>query len=144
MAQHFVEPDQQQMKAFGSLPPGVPFQMLNLVRLRDRADYPAGHAAGAEHLSGAEAYARYLAGASPLFSKLGGKMIWNGKPDTVLIGSPDDVWDLAMVVQYPSADAFVAQTKDPAYIAAAEHRTAAVLTQVAVRCEPVEQRGTLA
>ncbi len=62
----------------------------------------------------------------------------------MLIGAPDDAWDLAMIVEYPSAEAFVAQTQDPAYLAAAAHRMASVLTQLAVRCEPVEQRDTLA
>ncbi len=38
-------------------------------------------------------------------------MIWNGKPDAVLIGAPDDAWDLAMVVEYPSAEAFGAQRR---------------------------------
>ena len=144
MTEFHVEPDSEQMQAFGALPTDQPFQMVSLIRLRDRAEYPAGHPAAGENLSGADSYQRYLAGASPLFGKLGGKMIWNGKPDAVLIGAPDDAWDLAMIVEYPSAEAFVAQTKDPAYIAAAEHRTAAVLTQVAVRCQPVEQRDTLA
>ena len=143
MSRLFVEPDQYQREAFDKLPTTVPFQMLNLVRLRDRAKYPADHPAAAEQLSGSEAYARYLAAAAPLFDEAGGTMIWNGRPDAVFIGSPDDAWDLAMIVEYPSAEVFAAQEGDQAYLDAARHRLAAVLTQVAVRCEPAERRGTL-
>jgi uncharacterized protein (DUF1330 family) len=39
-------------------------------------------------------------------------------------------------VTYRDAAAFLALTQDPAYQQAAEHRDAAVLSQLAVRCTP--------
>ncbi len=38
MTGFYLEPDDEQIRAFGALPTDRPFQMLNLIRLRDRAE----------------------------------------------------------------------------------------------------------
>ena len=50
-----VDPERQQFETFKALPRDHPIEMLNLVRLRDRAAYPEGHALADAGLSGAEA-----------------------------------------------------------------------------------------
>ena len=53
-----IDPDRAAFDAFKALPRDTPIQMLNLVRYRARATYPADHPAAREGLSGAEAYRR--------------------------------------------------------------------------------------
>ena len=58
-----------------------PIHMLNLVRLRKEAAYPDGRKA-----SGAEAYAAYGRDSGPVFERLGGRIVWQGKFELMLIG----------------------------------------------------------
>ena len=136
MAENHLEPTPAQFAAFTALPQDEPFEVLNLIRFRAQAAYPAQHAAAWEGLTGAQAYARYSAEAQPLFARAGGRSVWTGAPEAVLIGPPDEAWDTAFVVTYRDAAAFLALSKDPAYLKAAEHRDAGVLTQLAIRCAP--------
>ncbi len=60
-----------------------PVHMLNLVKLRDKAEYADGRQA-----TGVQAYAAYGRESAATFAKLGGKIIWRGHPgrlnDTML------------------------------------------------------------
>ena len=110
--------------------------MLNLVRLRERAAYPDGRAA-----SGAEAYAAYGRESEPVFSKLGGSIVWSGRFELMLIGPPEERWDRCFIAQYPSVDAFVAMIRDPVYREAVKHRQAAVEDSRLIRLAPGCSRG---
>ena len=55
--------------------------MLNLVRLRAQAAYPDGRKA-----TGAEAYAAYGRESGPVFERLGGRIVWQGRFELMLIG----------------------------------------------------------
>lgn len=133
-----IDPTREQFDTFKTLNRDHPVQMLNLVRLRDQASYPEGHELAGAGLSGAEAYSRYGAQTGPVFTELGGKIVWRGAFQSVLIGPPEDNWDLAFVAQYPSAHAFLAMVSDPVYKAAVVHRQAAVTTSRLIRCAPAE------
>ena len=52
-----IAPARAQFEAFKALPRDAPVEMLNLVRFREVAAYPAAHPRAAEGLTGAEAYA---------------------------------------------------------------------------------------
>jgi hypothetical protein len=54
-----VDPLRQQFDAFKALPRDVPIQMLNLIRLKSTASYPAGHSDHGNGLSGLDAYRAY-------------------------------------------------------------------------------------
>lgn len=136
MSKNYLHPEPEQLAAFTALPQDEPFEVLNLIRFRLQAAYPNYHTAAREDLTGVQAFARYSAAAQPLFAQAGGRVVWMSAPTAVLIGPPDDAWDTAFVVTYRDAAAFLALTKDPAYLKAAEHRDAAVLSQLAVRCAP--------
>jgi hypothetical protein len=56
--------------------------MLNLVRFRDKTSYPDGREA-----TGAEAYAAYARASYPVFSRLGGRIVWRGSFELTLIGA---------------------------------------------------------
>ena len=69
-----IDPTRAAFDAFKALPRDEPIWMLNLVRYRDVADYPAGHALHGQGLSGAEAYKRYGETSGPIFARVGGEM----------------------------------------------------------------------
>ncbi|OQW61678.1 MAG: hypothetical protein A4S14_16755 [Proteobacteria bacterium SG_bin9] len=98
-----------------------PIQMLNLVRLRDQAAYPDGRKA-----TGWDAYASYGRDSGPVFTRLGGKIIWQGRFELMLIGPQSERWDHCFIAEYPSVGAFVEMIRDPVYREAVKHRQAAV------------------
>lgn len=133
-----VDPDRAAFEAFKTLPRDQSIEMLNLVRLRASAAYPADHPAAIEGLSGAAAYARYGTETAPILARVGGSIVWRAKMQLLLIGPADEAWDLIFAAHYPTAGAFLAMVTDPDYRKAVVHRQAAVLTSRLVRCEPMQ------
>ncbi|MCM2561013.1 DUF1330 domain-containing protein [Lutimaribacter sp. EGI FJ00015] len=116
-----------------------PIHMLNLVKLRDRAEYDDGRTA-----TGAEAYAAYGRESAPVFERLGGRIVWRGKMEQMLIGPADEAWDLCFIAEYPGPGAFAEMLKDPVYRKAMEHRQAAVADSRLVRMAPITTGGNFA
>jgi uncharacterized protein (DUF1330 family) len=112
--------------------------MLNLVRLRAQADYPADHPLHDAGLSGEAAYASYGKHSAPVLAKVGGSILWRGAFRSTLIGPADETWDHVFIAQYPSAHAFMAMVKDPDYAKAVVHRQAAVIDSRLIRNAPAE------
>lgn len=108
-----------------------PIDMLNLIRLRDQAAYDDGRRA-----SGAEAYAAYGRISEPVFARLGGRIIWRGRLDQVLIGPKEEAWDICFIARYPSTAAFANMVGDPVYREAMQHRQAAVADSRLIRLAP--------
>lgn len=125
----FERADYEAFKANGS--PG-PVHMLNLVRLRETADYP-----DATQATGAEAYAAYGRLSAPVFARVGGRVVWRGQMDQMVIGPSDMVWDHCFIAEYPRSGAFLDMLKDPDYRAAMTHRQAAVLDSRLIRMSPL-------
>ena len=120
-------------RAFRDIDRAGPIHMINLVRLLDIARYDDGRAA-----TGAEAYAAYGRGAAPVLERVGGRIVWRGTMEFMLIGPQDERWDLCFVAEYPSVDAFVTMIKDPDYRAAMVHRQAAVADSRLIRTAPLD------
>lgn len=133
MSDSHIDPTRAQFEAFKDLDRDRPINMLNLVRFRDKAAYPDGHALAGKGLSGAEAYANYGRTSAPVFQKLGGSILWRGRFETTLIGPDGEYWDAAFVARYPTGHAFLAMVSDPEYQIAVVHRQAAVLTSRLIR-----------
>ncbi|MDA7964952.1 DUF1330 domain-containing protein [Ruegeria sp.] len=131
-----IDPDRAQFEAFKGLDRDHPIEMLNLVRFRDTASYPEGHALANAGLSGAEAYGHYGAETAPIIARLGASILWRGTFQTLLIGPEDEEWDEVFIARYPSAHAFLEMVTDPAYQQAVVHRQAAVRTSRLIRCAP--------
>ena len=128
-----IDPSRENWAKFKSLPRDTPIQMLNLIKLRDLAEYPVGHANHGKGLSGREAYDIYKAGIAPIIAASGGGMVWQPPLECTVIG-PADEWDEAFVMGYPNAGAFMAMVTDPHYIAdVVPHRTAAVADSRLIR-----------
>ncbi len=135
MEQH-VDPEREQFEAFKALPRDAPVAMLNLVRFRQEAAYPADHPLRAARLSGAAAYSRYGEESGPIFRRVGGRILWSGLPEAVLIGPSYEQWNAAFVAFYPTAAAFLEMVVDPEYQLAVVHRQAAVATSRLIRTAP--------
>lgn len=125
-----IDPEREQFDGFKDLPRDTPINMINLVRLRDKAVYEDG-----TETTGAEAYATYGKTSGPIFKRVGGTIVWRGAPKLVLIGPTDEAWDVAFIARYPNAGAFMEMVTDPEYRKAVKHRQAAVLDSRLIRCE---------
>ena len=126
-----IDPTKESFAAFRANDRPGPIHMLNLVRFRDRAAYPDGREA-----TGAEAYAAYGRESHTVFSRLGGRIVWRGNFELMLIGPGEERWDECFIAEYPSVAAFVEMIRDPLYREAVKHRQAAVLESRLVRMAP--------
>ncbi|MDC1513909.1 DUF1330 domain-containing protein [Porticoccaceae bacterium] len=131
-----INPSREQFQAFKALPRDKPVDMLNLVRLREVADY-----ADLSEVSGADAFARYAELSAVIFQRVGGEIGWRGSPSCVVIGSSEQQWDMAFIARYPSADAFLALATDADYLTAVKHRQAAVADSLLIRCNSLPVGG---
>ncbi|MBH9538080.1 DUF1330 domain-containing protein [Novosphingopyxis sp. YJ-S2-01] len=138
MSDSHIDPQREQFEIFKSLPRDQPIEMLNLVRFREAADYPADHALAGEKLSGADAYRNYGKESGPIFSRVGGTIVYRGGFETVLIGPTDERWDAVFIARYPDAGAFLEMVTDEDYRKAVVHRQAAVETSRLVRLSPAD------
>ncbi|HEX7758340.1 MAG TPA: DUF1330 domain-containing protein [Caulobacteraceae bacterium] len=132
-----VDPSRAQFDAFKALPRDTPIQMLNLVRLKPWADYPADHPDHGKTITGLEAYRAYGRTSAEVFARVGGRQIWAGRPETVVTGPADEHWDLAFIAEYPGAGAFLAMVTDPDYREHVKHRTAGVADSRLIRLAPI-------
>lgn len=131
--------DKEGFEAFKGIEREGPIHMLNLVRLRDQAEYPDGRVA-----TGAEAYAAYGRDSKPVLDRVGGRIVWRGRMEHMLIGPQDEEWDLCFIAEYPSGQAFIDMIYDPDYRKAMAHRQAGCLDSRLVRMEPMDAGGNFA
>ena len=129
----YVDPTKATFAAFRDNDRDGPIHMLNLVRFRENAAYPDGR-----DVTGAQAYAAYGRESYPVFSKLGGRIVWRGGFELMLIGPEEETWDECFIAEYPSVSAFVEMVRDPVYREAVKHRQAAVIDSRLIRMTPAE------
>jgi uncharacterized protein (DUF1330 family) len=132
-----IDPTRPQFEAFKALPRDTPIQMLNLIRLKAVADYPADHPNHGAAMSGLEAYRAYGRGSAEVFARVGGRQVWAGRPQGVVTGPENEAWDLAFIAEYPNAAAFLAMITDPDYREQVKHRTAGVADSRLIRLAPI-------
>ena len=137
----YIDPGRDAWEVFKSLPRDQPIQMLNLVKLKPRADYPEGHPDHGRGLSGLDAYRAYGRTTAHIFKRLGGKQVWAGKPQVMVTGPGSEAWDIAFIAEYPSSEAFISMVRDPEYQVLVAHRTAGVADSRLLRLEPVSDLG---
>jgi uncharacterized protein (DUF1330 family) len=129
----YTNPDPEQFALLKDLPRDRPVHMLNLVRLKDKATYEDGR-----EVSGGKAYAEYGRQSASVFKRFGGRIIWSGSFEFMVIGPAEEKWDVAFIAEYPTGQAFFDMVRDPDYSAIVHHRTAAVLTSRLIRLQPKE------
>src|SRR4051794_14044184 len=86
-----------------------PIAMLNLLQLRDVADYSSHPAlAPSEAITGRDAYQRYIEHTETFLTASGGSVLFVGSGGSNFIGPVDERWDVVMLVQQASLEAFFA------------------------------------
>jgi len=101
--------------------------MLNLLRLREIADYSATpQLAPGEPISGVEAFDRYVAHTLPYLEASGGALLFIGEGGPFFIGPEAERWDRAMLIRQSSVQSFLAFASHEGYLAGYGHRLAAV------------------
>ncbi|TAJ70991.1 MAG: DUF1330 domain-containing protein [Phenylobacterium sp.] len=137
----YIDPDREAWEVFKALPRDQPIQMLNLVKLKPRAEYPEGHPDHGRDLTGLDAYRAYGRTTAHIFTRVGGRQVWVGKPQVMVTGPGAEAWDIAFIAEYPSSEAFIAMVRDPEYRQLVAHRTAGVADSRLLRLEPVREPG---
>ncbi len=131
-----IAPTAEQIKNLIDRAPEGKLYMLNLLKFKDKAEYADGRETT---LTGAEAYALYGQGVTKLIAELGGRLVWNGQPNTLVIGEGELAWDAVAIVEYPSIEAFQKMTASPNYDAIHVHREAGLAHQLLINCLSTEQ-----
>lgn len=108
-----------------------PIHMLNLIRLRDAAAYADGRSA-----SGAQAYAEYGRISAPVLERIGGRIVWRGAFELLMVGPPEEQWDVCFIAEYPSVGSFVTMMANADYREAMVHRQAGVVDSRLIRLSP--------
>ncbi|HEY1443284.1 MAG TPA: DUF1330 domain-containing protein [Acidimicrobiales bacterium] len=113
--------------------------MINLLHFaRPDEATPPDAGATASATSGSGAYREYSDQVVKMVESRGGKVIWTGRPENVLIGDSEaDDWDLVALVSYPSRAAFIDMVTSPKYEEAHTHRERGLDRTVLLACEPV-------
>ncbi len=130
---NYLDPTRESFDAFKALPRDAPINMLNLLRFHEQAQYPDGHPNADKAWSGARAYEEYGKTSGPVFSRVGGTIIWRGQMESMLIGPQDKFWEVSFIAHYPNSSAFMEMVTDAEYKKAVVNRQAAVLTSRLIR-----------
>ncbi|MFM9122121.1 MAG: DUF1330 domain-containing protein [Actinomycetota bacterium] len=117
-----ILPTKEQIKEFLAMPISGPVHMINLLKFREKSTTGSG--------SGQDSYNQYGANVVKMVQERGGRVVWQGRPYGLLIGDEEsDKWDMAVIVEYPSRDAFIEMTSNPKYKEAHGDREAGLAYQ---------------
>jgi uncharacterized protein (DUF1330 family) len=106
-----IDPTPQQFSELSNAPIEGPVVMLNLLKFK-----PDG---------GRESYEKYGDLAEPHIKRANARILYHGEGRATVIG--EDGWDLVLLVQYPSKQAFFDMVTHPDYQAITPHRTNALV-----------------
>ncbi len=127
-----LTPTASQVERLAAVESDEPVIMLNLLRFKERADGID------EGVSGREAYARYGEGTAPFLAAVGGRVLSAVAAQQVVIGPEQDEWDVALLVEYPSREAFLRMASNPDYLAVHAHREAALEDSRLIACAAMD------
>ena len=118
-----IYPTPEQIETLMKGPADTPVVMVNLLRFKAEAD---GDDRGA---SGDEAYGRYAVEMRKVVESYGGRFIWSGRVDSLVIADGDERFDVIALVEYPSREVFLKVTRDPRVAEIGAHRAAGLESQ---------------
>jgi len=136
-SQIHISPNESALKAMQTLPIDEPIYMLNMIRLKDKADYEQDSEFASKGWTGAQAYAKYRHHAGAIVARLGGKSIYEGAAQLTLIGPKQEQWDSIFIIYYPNVAALQSLIQDPEYQKHAFHRRAGVADSRLIRMSDV-------
>jgi len=118
-----IYPTAEQFKTVLDGPPDRPVVMVNLLRFKERADAPD------EGLSGVDAYNRYATDMRRIIESHGGRILWSGRVDSMVIADVDPGYHAVALVEYPSRAKFAEITTSAEVRAISMHRAAGLESQ---------------
>ncbi len=122
-------PDHEQLEGLLEETDGAPIYMINLLKFRERAEYPDGRET---NLSGREAFLLYAEGVDKCLSEVGGHIEFSGEVRRMWIGSVEDLWDDIAIAMYPSRAALLQMMQLPMMDEIGVHRTAGLAGQLSI------------
>jgi hypothetical protein len=128
MDKYYLEPTQEAGAALFSRNITGEVVMLNLLRLREVADYSVSPELSPEEpISGRTAFQRYIEHTMPFLKDSGGELTFLGSGGQFFIGPTDEQWDVVMLVKQSSLASFIEFASNAEYLKGIGHRTAAIL-----------------
>lgn len=125
-----IVPNPQAFQQLAQSPDNGPVVMLNLLKFKPRSDDGDG--------SGADAYGRYGDVAVKMVEERGGKILWQGRAEQLLVGeAAEHDWDVVVLVEYPSRKTFIEMVSNPDYMKSHGHREAGLEKTVLLACQQV-------
>jgi len=106
-----------------------PVAMVNLLKFRERAVYKDGRS---DEVSGVEAYMRYATEMRKIIDRAGGRFLFSGRVNGLVIGDVEELWDVVAIVEYPSRAEFQRLVTSPEVQAIGIHREAGLAGQLLI------------
>lgn len=132
-----VIPNKEQMKGFFEDNHGKPISMVNLLKFKDKAEFPEDHELHGTEMTGEEAYKIYGVAVAKLLESLGGEMSFSGDVQRLALGEVEELWDYVAIAKYPSRQAMIDMMMSEEYNAIHAHRDAGLAGQLNI--ETVEE-----
>jgi len=124
-----VYPRFEQLAPLLEAPADGPIAMVNLLKFFEKARYPDGRDA---HVSGREAYMRYVTEMRRIIEGAGGRFLFSGDVEALVIGDVDELWDAVGIAEYPSRAEFHRLATSPEVQAIGVHREAGLAGQLLI------------
>ena len=124
-----VYPRFDQLTPLAQDPTPGPIAMVNLLRFRAKAQYRDGRP---DDISGRDAYMRYVAEMGPIVEAAGGRFLFSGDVQALVIGEVEDLWDAVGIAEYPSRAAFHRIATSPEVQVIGVHREAGLAGQLLI------------
>ncbi len=118
-----IYPNKEQIEELMKGPADKPVVMVNLLKFKQRADASEGDS------SGQEAYGRYAEQMRKVVESQGGRFIWAGRVDSMVIGEEDPGFHVVALVEYPSRQKFLEIAGSQKVREIGEHRSAGLESQ---------------
>ena len=118
-----IYPTKEQIEKLLTGPADQPVVMINLLRFKPRADASEGDA------SGQEAYGRYAEQMRKFVESQGGRFVWAGRIDSMVIGEEDPGFHVVALVEYPSRQKFIEIAGSERVREIGQHRSAGLESQ---------------
>ncbi len=131
-----IDPTRDQVRALRDTGRDGPVVMLNLLKFKEHATYPAD--CGEPPMPGRDAYARYQHAFTVTVGAVSqAQVLYEGPCEQVFIGlagTPEADWDMALIVRYPTRQHFLGMMADATYKDALVHRYAGLARTVLIQC----------
>lgn len=131
-----IDPTREQVRRLRDHGGEGPVVMMNLLKFRETAQYPA--ETGMAPCSGKEAYERYQHAFTVAVGALSqAEVLYDGPCEQVFIGEAGTDaadWDQLLLVRYPSRQHFLGMMADDIYRDALVHRYAGLERTVLIQC----------